>query len=94
MYIQIFGKDGSYIQFATFPHPKKEEVVVKLPLDPPLKSGFEARPLLFRWKKEAYAKYNVVSSRPFAGTKTCSARCRTEPSTGCPWFWPWLLARL
>lgn len=61
MYIQIFANDGSYIQLATFPHPKKEEVIVKLPLDPPLKNGWEARPTMFRFKREAYAKYNVVS---------------------------------
>jgi hypothetical protein len=86
VYIQIFGKDGSYIQLATFPHPKKEEVVVKLPLDPPLKSGFEARPLLFRWKKEAFAKYNVVSGTPSRDGFSVLAGCTGRCSSMCdPW---------
>lgn len=61
VYIQIFANDGSYIQFATHPLPSKKEVVVKLPLSPPLQNGWEARPLMAKMKKEALAKYNVVS---------------------------------
>lgn len=36
-------------------------MIVKLPFDPPLKDGWEARPTMFRYKREALAKYNVVS---------------------------------
>lgn len=79
VYIQIFGADGSYIQFATHPHPAKEEVIVKMPLDPPLKSGWEARPTMFRFKREAYAKYNVVSGDEWpAKVRAVASICPTH----------------
>jgi hypothetical protein len=60
LYIMDVDKEGAYLRIALRPPPSGEEVEVKIPFDPPVKSGWDVRPRLFAWRAEVQRKYNIV----------------------------------
>ncbi|CAK9785314.1 hypothetical protein CC85DRAFT_288823 [Cutaneotrichosporon oleaginosum] len=59
LYIMDVDTDGHWVRLALRPPPTREEVEVKIPFDPPVKTGWDVRPRLFAWRAEARRKYNI-----------------------------------
>ncbi|BEI79769.1 hypothetical protein CcaverHIS002_0102980 [Cutaneotrichosporon cavernicola] len=52
LYIMDVDKDGTYFRVCLRPPPSREEIVVKVPLDPPVKDGWAVRPRLFAMREQ------------------------------------------
>ncbi|GMK59795.1 hypothetical protein CspeluHIS016_0900120 [Cutaneotrichosporon spelunceum] len=61
LYIMDVDKDGTYFRVCLRPPPTREEVEVKIPLDPPVKTGFDVRPRLFAMREQVRNKYKIPS---------------------------------
>jgi len=60
LHIAQIDPQGKHILVLYHPPPSNEEVELKIPLDPPVKSLFEIRPRLAEWKRDAFQHFQVV----------------------------------
>lgn len=60
LFIMDFDKNGTYVQIALRPPPSREEVPIKIPIDPPLRGSYDVRPRMMQWRAIVRQKYEIV----------------------------------
>ncbi|KAL1411891.1 hypothetical protein Q8F55_002877 [Vanrija albida] len=53
---------GKFLQIQIHPPPTHEEKEIQIPLDPPILSSFDLRPLFYKWRAEAFSLYRVPTN--------------------------------